>query len=191
MEKKFEWESRNIENVKSNEKENFVTGKAIVFNTPQVVYKDRFGNEYREIIDSHALDDLDIKDVPLVYNHSDSKAQVLARQRDKSLMVEKKPDGVYFQAELRSNLGKDVYNSIKAGDINGCSFRFHCSKDKFDSKTNTRTVLKIDRLGDLSIVDDQAYKDATVEARGYYQGIEKAKELEQEKRKKLILLSMI
>ena len=170
-----------------------VTGKAIVFDTPTVLYTDRFGTEYKEVIDSHALEHLDLSDVPLKYNHSKEKADILARVRDKSLTLDLKKDGLYFTAELRTNLGQDVYTAIKAGDINKCSFGFHSNKDSWDSVTNTRTILDIDYLSDISIVDDPAYTSTYVQARDYYKAKENLKVLaeKEEKRKKLILLSMM
>lgn len=173
-----------------------VHGRAIVFDTPQVIYKDRFGNEYREIIDSHALDNAIMKDVPLRLDHDKSGVAILARTRNKSLTLTKKDDGLYIDAELRSNLGKDVYTAVKEGDIKDMSFGFICNKDKFDSKTNTRTVLEIAKLTDVSIVQDGAYDEAYVEARNestpaWISELEEKRSKEKFEREKLILLSYL
>ena len=189
----YKIEVRNIDLSLNDADKCIVTGKAIVFNQPAVLYVDRFGTEYKETIDSHALEHLDLSDVPLKYNHSKEKADILARVRDKSLTLDLKKDGLYFTAELRTNLGQDVYTAIKMGDINKCSFGFHCANDKWDAQTNTRTVLEIDYLSDISVVDNPAYSSTYVQARDYYKAKENLKVLaeKEEKRKKLILLSMM
>lgn len=170
-----------------------VEGKAICFGEPTVLYTDRFGTEYREVIAPDALADVDLSDVPLKYNHSNEKAAILARVRNKSLQLDLRDDGLYFRAELKTNLGADVYAAIKAGDVSKCSFAFICDREEFDQETNTRTIKHIKHLGDISIVDYPAYDQTTVEAReanipDFVKKLEEAKE--QEQRKKLLLMTM-
>ena len=184
-----------IQDETETEKGKIIEGKAIVYNSPTVLYTDRFGNEYREIISSEALNDVDLSDVPLKYNHSQEKAKILARARQKTLILDNQPDGLHFKAELRTNLGEDIYESIKAGDIVGCSFGFICDEDEFDNDTNTRTVKKIYKLTDISVVDEPAYKQTFVEARStdYFKQKENelVKALNKRKREKLYLLSLL
>lgn len=163
MEQKIEY--RNAE--MTTEDENVVAGTAIVFGQETVIGKDRFGAEYREVVEPHALDGVNITDTPLKYNHDKSKANILARQRDKSLSVSVDETGVHFQAELRTNLGKDVYAAVKAGDISGCSFGFCCDQDHLEKRDNAiiRHIDKLAKLTDLSIVDNPQYKQTSVEAR--------------------------
>ena len=151
----------------ATEDESVVAGTAIVFGQETVVGTDRFGAEYREVVEPHSLDGVNITDTPLKYNHDKSKANILARQRDKSLQVNVDETGVHFQAELRTNLGKDVYAAIKAGDISGCSFGFFCQEDHIEKRDNViiRHIDKLARLTDLSIVDDPQYTQTSVEAR--------------------------
>jgi HK97 family phage prohead protease len=164
MQNKIEYRSIGMT---ATEDENVVEGTAIVFSQETVIGKDRFGAEYREVVSPHALDGVDISDTPLKYNHDKAKANILARQRDKSLQVSVDDTGVHFSAEMRSNLGKDVYSAVKAGDISGCSFGFICEKDHIEKRDNAvvRYIDKIAKLTDLSIVDDPAYKQTSVEAR--------------------------
>lgn len=174
----------------NNEIAYIVKGKAIVFDTPTVIYTDNYGYEYREIVDAKALNNIKLDDVPLLYNHDESKAAVLARQRDKCLTLDLRVDGLYFEAELKSNLGKDVYTGIKAGDITGCSFGFICNTDSItiDDNAQTRTILDISYLSDISIVDNPAYTQTNVEARNKYEAAsQKRKEIEL--RKRLMLLT--
>ena len=184
-----------IQDETETEKGKIIEGKAIVYNSPTVLYTDRFGNEYREIISSEALNDVDLSDVPLKYNHSQEKAKILARARQKTLILDNQPDGLHFKAELRTNLGEDIYESIKAGDITGCSFGFIINEDEFDNDTNTRTVKKIYKLTDISVVDEPAYKQTFVEARStdYFKQKENelVKALNKREKEKLYLLSLL
>ena len=179
-----------IDNITVDDNKKIITGKAISFNVPEVVYKDRFGNEYREMISSNSIDKSILKDIPLKYNHDKFKANILARQRDNSLQLELRDDGLYFNAELRTNFGSDIYYAIKSGDINKCSFGFICGKDEYQNEKRTRIVSIIKKLTDISVVDNPAYKNTNVECRSnFYE--EKAKETEQLyiAKQKLILLT--
>ena len=191
MEKKTsKIETRSLE-LRHDDNSKMVSGCAIVFNSPAVLYVDRWGNEYREQIDAHALDDCDLSDVPLKYNHSKDKAAILARVRDKSLKIEIRDDGLYFSAELRTNLGADVYSAVVSQDIKGCSFSFAVESDEWNEETRTRTIKKISRLTDISIVDNPAYPQTNVEARDYYKAIEAMKQKEKDERARLFVLASI
>lgn len=193
MQHKYEYRSIDM-NIGSEDGALYVEGKAICFNEPTVLFADRFGTEYREIIAADALAEVDLSDVPLKYNHDAAKAAILARVRDGSLKLELRDDGLYFRAELKTNLGADVYQAIKAGDVNKCSFAFICESDVVETAGDvvTRTITKIKHIGDISIVDEPAYDGTSVEARSA--GIpEFVQQHEQEKqqRKRLLLLTMI
>lgn len=188
-------EFRSVAEIKTTDDENsfVVEGKAISYNNAEVLYTDRFGTDYKEMILSTALDNVDLSDVPLKYNHDKEKAKILARARQKTLQLENRQDGLYFKAELKTNFGKDVYEAIKNGEITGCSFGFICEEDSFDFDSNTRIVKKIAKLTDISIVDEPAYKNTFVEARSvdYFKQLEQKKIQEKEERQKLILLTML
>jgi HK97 family phage prohead protease len=179
-----------IDNITTNDDTCTVEGKAICFNAETVLYKDDYdGYEYRELIDSHALDGIKLNDVPLLYNHDESKAKVLARQRDNTLTLDLREDGLYFKANLNTNLGKDVYDSVKNGDIQGCSFGFICDNELTENTDSyqLRKVMSISYLSDVSIVDYPAYDATTVEARSLADCNEKRKDTE--KRNRLMLLT--
>ena len=157
-----------VDNVTTDDNGCTVSGKAICFDTPTVLYQDHYaGFEYREIVSPTALDGCDLTDVPLLYNHDDSKANILARCKDGTLTLYKRADGLYFTATLNTNLGKDVYTAIKAGDITGCSFGFYCNGDTTENteEYSLRTITSISELSDISIVDNPAYQQTNVEAR--------------------------
>ena len=197
MEKNNKPEYRSI-SMTATENDNVVEGTAIVFGQETVIGADRFGTEYREVVEPHALDGVNITDTPLKYNHDKSKANILARQRDKSLSVSVDETGVHFSAELRTNLGKDVYAAIKAGYISGCSFGFFCGDDHIEKRDNViiRHIDKLEKLTDLSIVDDPQYTQTSVEARSestpkWVSELEEKSSKDKLERQKLILLSYL
>lgn len=146
-----------------NTEKMIIEGKAISFDSPTVLYTDEWENNYYEKIAPTALDGCITEDCCLKYNHKD-EAPILARTRGGSLMLEKKPDGLYFRAELfDTQFSRDCYELVCA-DALQCSFSFTVAADgeEYDNSTRTRTITKISRLWDLSIVDVPAYRDTFV-----------------------------
>lgn len=136
-----------------------VEGYAITFNSPAT-------HGYTEVISDRALDNTDMSDVPLKYNHEDSHL-IMARTRNKSLELKKDEKGLFIKAELiDTQSNKDIYKSIKAGLIDKMSFAFTVREDEYDYDTDTRTITDIDRLYDVSVVDIPFYDSTSVYARG-------------------------
>ena len=142
-------------------------GRAIVFEQPTVLYEID-GIQYKEVIDSHALDRTDLSDVVMRYNHAEGFT-VLARTRNRSLELDKRPDGLYFRAELQPEIQahRDLFAAVKAGLIDKMSFGFRVADggDEYDSMTHTRRIKNIARIYDISLVDFPAYEQTFVEAR--------------------------
>ena len=136
-----------------------VEGYAITFNQPAT-------HGYTEIISEKALDNTDMSDVPLKYNHEDSHL-IMARTRNKSLELKKDDKGLFIRAELiDTQSNKDIYKSIKAGLIDKMSFAFATRGDEYDYDTDTRTITDIEKLFDVSVVDMPFYDSTSVYARG-------------------------
>lgn len=136
-----------------------VEGYAITFNQPAT-------HGYTEIISEKALDNTDMSDVPLKYNHEDSHL-IMARTRNKSLELKKDDKGLFIRAELiDTQSNKDIYKSIKAGLIDKMSFAFTTRGDEYDYDTDTRTITDIEKLFDVSVVDMPFYDSTSIYARG-------------------------
>ena len=133
-----------------------IKGYAVVFNSPET-----YG--YTEVIDKHALDDTDMSDVVLRYNHNDSFI-VLARTRNGSLKLNTDDTGLMMKANLQSNITdhKNIFNAIKSELIDKQSFAFSVDEDSYDYDTDTRTILKIGKLYDVSVVDQPFYNATDV-----------------------------
>ena len=172
--------------VESAERQNAMVleGKAITFNSPTLIYTVD-GVDYFEQIDRHALDSADISDACLRYNHRDS-IPMLARIRGGSMSIEIREDGVYFRAELfDTTASRDCYELARQGALQ-CSFAFIMAEQDgyiFDRATHTRTIMKIERLIDLAVVDIPAYKDTFVSARDLF-SLDGERQAEQERRER-------
>lgn len=141
-----------------------IEGTPIVFDCETTIH-DQFG-EYQEIIERGALNECDLSDSRLLYNH-DSNRLPLART-PKTMTFQMGTDGLHMRAVLPSTEeGKSVHEAIKRGDLTGMSFAFKVPKggDTYDPKTNTRTIHKIEKVYEVSIVPFPAYNQTSVEAR--------------------------
>ena len=133
-----------------------IKGYAAVFNSPET-----YG--YTEVIDPKAFDEADMSDVVLRYNHNDS-FMVLARTRNKSLKLDVDKKGLFMDAFLQKNITDhvNVYNAIDSELIDKQSFAFTVEEDAYDYDTDTRTITKIGKLFDVSVVDQPFYNATDV-----------------------------
>ena len=162
-------ELREAQFSENEEKQKVLEGYAVVFDKPTVLYEYE-GVEYKEIIAKEAFDKADLKDVCLKYNHGDNFG-ILARTRNGSLQITVDDYGLKFRATLLNTpSANEIYECVKNGLIDKCSFAFRCEEDAYNQETHTRTILKIKRVYDLSVVDIPAYDDTNVEARSYFDG---------------------
>ena len=133
-----------------------IKGYAAVFNSPETY-------SYTEVIDSKAFDGADMSDVVLRYNHNDS-FMVLARTRNKSLNLEVDGRGLFIDATLQDDITdhRNIFNAIKSGLIDKQSFAFTVEEDNYDYDTDTRTITKIGKVFDVSVVDQPFYNATDV-----------------------------
>ena len=142
----------------------YLKGMPIVYDTPTTI-KESFG-EYIEVIQRGALSNADLSDVRLLYNHDLSKVPLARVPKTMSFTLD--PAGLNMNAELpNTEEGRSVHTSIKRGDLSGMSFAFKVPKDgsSFDAKTNTRSISKIEKVYEFSIVPFPAYPTTSLEAR--------------------------
>lgn len=134
-----------------------IKGYAVVFNSPETYWG------YTEVISPRALDDADMSDVVLRYNHNDS-FMVLARTRNNSLKLNTDETGLMIDATLQDDITehRDIFNAIKSQLIDKQSFAFTVEEDEYDYDTDTRTITKIGKLFDVSVVDQPFYNGTDV-----------------------------
>ena len=139
-------------------------GQPIVYDQPTTIHDP--AGDYIEIIKRGALDGADLSDVRLLYNHDLSKVP-LART-PKTMKLNKSTAGLDIEATLpETQEARAVYEAVQRGDLDGMSFSFTVPKggDSYDPKTNTRTISKIAKVYECSVVPFPAYPQTSVEAR--------------------------
>ena len=142
-----------------------LSGRPIVYDTPTII--NDLGGSYREVIKRGALDGADLSDVRLLYNHDVNKVPLA--KTPKTMSLELDPAGLTFTATLPdTESAREVYEAVKRGDLNGMSFAFPVPEggDSYDAATNTRTIYKIAKVYECSVVPYAAYPTTSVEARG-------------------------
>ena len=151
-------ENLQVRSEDGNDEKMIIEGYAVVFDSPAT-------HGFTEIVDRNAFNGCDMKDVPLKYNHTDNFL-ILARTRNNSLQLIVDDKGLKIRAELLDTTqGKDIYKCIKSGLIDKMSFAFTVEEEKWDVATDTRTILKIDRLYDVSVADTPFYDTTSIYAR--------------------------
>ena len=148
----------------------------------------------KEILDKQAFSNCDMQDCVLKYNHNDN-CLILARTRNKSLQLIVDDKGLKIRAELIDTTNnRDIYKMIKAGLLDKMSFAFNVRRQEWNYDTDTRRILEIDKLFDVSVVDIPAYDDTEVYARNkeeYKAEKEKYKNTKNEKQKLLLDLELL
>lgn len=144
-------------------------GRPLLYDVPTTI-KDKLG-EYTEIIRAGALDSADLSDSRLLYNH-DLNRIPLART-PKTMQLKADQVGLRMVAMLpETEEGRSVYTAVRRGDLTGMSFAFVVDKggSLYDPKTNTRTITKIRKILECSLVPFPAYPQTSVEARAQMEG---------------------
>lgn len=139
-------------------------GMPIVYDQPTTI-NDPAG-QYIEIIRSGALDQADISDARLLYNHDLNKVP-LART-PKTMQLLKDPAGLKMVATLAgTEEARSVHTAVLRGDLSGMSFAFKVPEggDSYNAATNTREIFKIEKIYEISVVPFPAYPQTSVEAR--------------------------
>ncbi len=140
-------------------------GYAIVFNNETLIGDEDYG--FIEEISSSALSETKMKDVPMKYNHMDSFL-IIARTKNKSLQLSVDSIGLKVRAELLdTQTNQDIYKMVQSGLLDKMSFAFTVDEQVWnrDGKIPKRTITKIERLYDVSVVDTPAYDATSLYAR--------------------------
>jgi HK97 family phage prohead protease len=143
-----------------------ISGYAAVFDSDSV------DMGFIERLDKHCFNGvIEKSDVVALYNHSEAPC-VLARSvnGEGTLKLEVDHKGLRCEFEApNTQLGNDMIESVERGDIRGMSFAFTTEKDNWESDKEgnyKRTIVKIDRLYDVSLVVTPAYDATSVETKG-------------------------
>lgn len=163
-----------------------VTGYAIVFDTPSLTTELSNGVLLREYIDREAVTPelLADSDIVLTMYHDDSRLLARSKKGKGTLRYSIDDKGVKFTAEMpATQYGDEALELIRAGVIDGCSFKADIISDKKniqieDSKEGDRTVRKVilkklHRVYDFTLTPFPAYPATDCEIQRVYSGLAK------------------
>ncbi len=163
---KMEKETRagNITEVRSNDDNDmFIEGYALKFDT----WSENLGG-FKETISKRALQNTDLSDVRCLVDHLPS--QIIGRTTAGTLDLTVDDVGLKYRCKLpNTTLARDLYENMRVGNINQCSFGFMLDEKgddmRFDEKEGIykRTLKAIRELTDVSVVTYPAYKDTDVQ----------------------------
>lgn len=169
VEKRFlSFEVRADEKQESEEK-GIVDGYAVVYDK-----KTDICGYFEETIKRGALDNADLKDVPLLVNHDTDTIPVARSRRNNgnssmTLTVDEKGLKIRAELDLKNNArASELYSAIKRGDISGMSFMFSVKTDEWtdeDTDYPKRTITEIAKVYEVSAVTFPAYNDTSIGAR--------------------------
>ena len=173
-----------LEAEQRNDGDYIVEGYATTFNKPYELYE-YDGIKYYEVINRNALDDADMSDVIMQYDH---EGKVMARQSNNTLTIQPNDHGLFIRADLsKSNASKELYEEINNGLVTRMSWAFSVAEDKYNKETRTREILKVKKVYDVSAVSIPANQDTEISARSFFNGVIEEEKQELLKRKKLKL----
>lgn len=148
----------------SEDNEDVVEGLAIVYNRTADL------GWFTEEISPSALNEAKVDDVVLNFNHNNDV--ILARTTNGSLVLDMRDDGVYMTSKIvQTSQGKDVMKLVREGLISKMSFAFSVAErdgEKWETDAQGkehRTINKIDKLYDVSLVVSPAYPQTSAWAR--------------------------
>lgn len=101
-------------------------------------------------------------DIPMLLEHDYNKQ--IASTSNGTLELTEDSIGLKFKATIQD---QELYNSIKNGEINSCSFGFVCEEDEYEFVNNKeeKRYVKDIQLLEVSLVKNPAYIGSLVEAR--------------------------
>ena len=172
------FELKEYRDEENSERQDYVHGVPVVFNTPTCLYEYE-GIKFYEQIDRHAFDNCDMSDVIFNYNHG---GRVAARIRNNTLKLSINDVCMEMDAFLGgTEYGRNLLEDIRGGYIYKMSFAFVVDEDgdDYDPATHTRTITKIKKLYDVSAVYIPAYDTTSISARSFF-------EVEYEKEKRAL-----
>jgi HK97 family phage prohead protease/HK97 family phage major capsid protein len=144
--------------VREENGEMIVEGYAALYNSETNI------GPFKETIAPGAFDEVLDNDVRALINHDPSL--VLGRTTSGNLELTSDEFGLKYRVKLgNQQYAKDLYESVKRGDISQSSFAFTIEDQSWSEDRSTRTVEKVAQLLDVSPVTYPAYKSATAMAR--------------------------
>lgn len=168
---------------------------AVKYNTESQVMRDWFGDEFVEEIAPGAFDEsLKVRGVAGLWSHDTS--QVLGNTKSGTLRLDSGKQELRFELDLPdTSAGRDAWETIKRGDVDGVSFGMIVTKDKWSTedrderKIYKRTILNAE-LYEISPVAFPAYPVNEVSVRSLNDYREEKKRVANEFQKRKLMIEL-
>ncbi|TCP32180.1 prohead peptidase [Scopulibacillus darangshiensis] len=153
-----------------------------------------WGEFYERVAKGAFAKSLEENTIKALWNHR--MDYVLGSNNNKTLRLEEDSAGLRFEIDLPNNSwGKDAYESISRGDVDGVSFGFNVRSDSWqyikDEDIYERTLLDVD-LREVSPTPFPAYPDSKVAKRSLEDlGVVPKEQRKLEKEKLLMELDLL
>lgn len=145
-------------------------GTPIVFDQPTTI--NAVDGPYQEIIKAGALDGADLSDSRLLWDHDTRRVPLARTPKTMTFNVDGK--GLHMTAQLPdTEEARAVYQAVKRLDVRGMSFAFTVAPngDTWSDDGNVRTINKISKVYEVSVVNYPAYPMTSIEARNARQDV--------------------
>lgn len=119
-----------------------------------------------EILTKGAFDETLNNDIRALWNHNTQ--YVLGRNKSGSLELKADDKGLFATVKLpNTQYAKDLYELVKRGDVDNCSFGFNILDETLEELANGGYRWRINKvdLHEISVVTFPAYENTSVQAR--------------------------
>lgn len=178
IKREFRVEGIRLREAEEGKQSRTITGYAIVFNSPYVMYEDK-RDVLREVISPSAItrEVLDSNDFVMTMFHNDQLVLARAKNGEGTLRYDVDEKGVSFEFDAPHTAdGDKALELVKRGDIDGCSFAFtteddneeyvSCKSETVDGKiVTTYSVNKVTGLYDFTLTPRPAYGETECSCR--------------------------
>lgn len=165
--------------VQTDEQEGHITGKPIIYNAPTVI-----AGMFREVFEPGALNNADLRDVPLMVGHNQSSIPVARSRRNNgnstmTLIVGAEGLDIDASLDVENNpTARELYSAVKRQDISGMSAAFTVDGEEWtelDSAMPTRHIRSVSKVYEVSAVTFPAYEQTSIVARSAAEALESAR----------------
>lgn len=145
--------------IRMEDDEQHISGYLAKFNT----WSEKLGWFREQILPGAFKKTLKESDVRCTFNHTPSL--ILGRTSAKTLELDEDKTGLHFRNTLPdTSYARDLRESIRRGDVSGCSFAFDTIKDEWSKDETERSLLEV-RLHEGGPVTFPAYPQTEVSLR--------------------------
>ena len=159
-------ERRSGEPLNFDANESVVEGYAIVFEKRTAI-----GDYFYEEIAADALKNADLTDIKLLINHDNGSLPIARHRRGKRSTIEVDEKGLHIRATLdKNNVNAAMaYSAVEREDVVDMSFAMCIVGEEWrdlDKPMPLRRITEISFVPEVSIVNDGAYSQTEIYARG-------------------------